>query len=376
MSKQKNFIFEQGETECETMKLKEMYYNCTECSSPIEILYINEKTNIIEFKCSINKHIKKLSIKEYMEKMKNFNNKNINDEVCIVDNHNKKYEFYCLDCNKHLCKECIKTRDHINHSKKIIIEIQPNEKELKIMENVIKYCEDKINNLVKDKFNKIKEMNNKKKESENKLKEKNEFQIKEDTIQMEKELHIKDDEYLLNKPNIKDKYENEINEIKNKYKATADNNKKIYEKELSDLNDKYKRKIKRYNYDEYIENTEYLKKLIEIIYNTYNVYNNNYYNSININTLLISIFNNRIYVKDDLNKEYENIIKIKIGKINNNNYNKNKIKYNNNLDNIISFDIDKTIFSFFNEKKKLEIVRYNKRIQNSLDININNYRVN
>ena len=163
MSKHNNFIFDQGETEGETMKLNEMYYNCTECSSPIEILYINEKANIIEFKCSINKHIKKLSIKEYMKKMKKFNNKNINDEVCIVDNHNKKYEFYCLDCNKHLCKECIKTRDHINHSKKIIIEIQPNEKELKIMENVIKYCEDKINNLVKDKFNKIKEMNNKKK---------------------------------------------------------------------------------------------------------------------------------------------------------------------------------------------------------------------
>ena len=114
--------------------------------------------------------------------------------------------------------------------------------------------------------------------------------------------------------------------------------------------------------------------MIEIIYSTYNVYNNNYYNSININTLLFCIFNNRIYIKDDLNNEYENIIKIKIGKINNNNYNKNKIKYNNNLDNIISFDIDKTIFSFFNEKKKLEIVRYNKRIQNSLDININNYR--
>ena len=164
MSKQKNFIFEQGETECETMKLKEMYYNCTECSSPIEILYINEKTNIIEFKCSINKHIKKLSIKEYMKKMKKFNNKNINDEVCIVDNHNKKYEFYCLDCNKHLCKECIKTRDHINHSKKIIIEIQPSEKELKIVENVIKYYEDKIDNLVEDKFKKKKEMNNKKKE--------------------------------------------------------------------------------------------------------------------------------------------------------------------------------------------------------------------
>ena len=55
MSKQNNFIFEPGETEGETMKLNEMYYNCTECSSPIEILYINEKANIIEFKCSINK---------------------------------------------------------------------------------------------------------------------------------------------------------------------------------------------------------------------------------------------------------------------------------------------------------------------------------
>ena len=113
--------------------------------------------------------------------------------------------------------------------------------------------------------------------------------------------------------------------------------------------------------------------MIEIIYNTYNVYNNNYYNSININTLLISIFNNRIYIKDDLNNEYENIIKIKNEKINNKNY-KNKIKYNNNLDNIISFDIYKTIFSFFTDKKKLEIVRYNIRIQNRLDININNYR--
>ena len=213
MSKQNYFNFDEGETEGETIKLNEMNYNCTECSSPIEILYINEKANIIEFKCTINNHIKKLSIKEYIQKMKKFNNKNINDEVCIADNHNKKYEFFCLDCKKHLCKESIKTRDHINHIKKIIIEIQPSEKELNIMKNIIKSYEDKISNLVKDKFNKTKEMENKLKESENKLKEKNEFQSKE--------------------------------------------NKNIYEKELSDLKDKYKRTIKRYNYDENIENMEY-----------------------------------------------------------------------------------------------------------------------
>ena len=90
--------------------------------------------------------------------MKKFNNKNINDDICIADNHNKKYEYFCLDCNKHLCIECIKTRDHINHEKKIIIEIQPNEKELKIIENVIQSYEDKISNLEKDKINKIKEI--------------------------------------------------------------------------------------------------------------------------------------------------------------------------------------------------------------------------
>ena len=72
MSKQSNFNFEEGETEDIIMKLNEIYYNCTECSSHIEILYINEKANTIEFKCINNNHIKKLSIKEYINKNKKF----------------------------------------------------------------------------------------------------------------------------------------------------------------------------------------------------------------------------------------------------------------------------------------------------------------
>ena len=120
MSKQNNFIFEDGETEDDLTKLREIYYNCTDCSSLIEILYINEKANFIEFKCINNNHIKKLSIKEYMKKMKKFNDKNIYDDICHVNNHNKKYKYFCIDCNKQLCKDCLKTRDHINHNKKII----------------------------------------------------------------------------------------------------------------------------------------------------------------------------------------------------------------------------------------------------------------
>ena len=64
MFKQGNFIFEEEGDTIESPFIKEMYYNCTECSSPIEILYINEKRNVIEFKCSKNNHIEKLSIKE------------------------------------------------------------------------------------------------------------------------------------------------------------------------------------------------------------------------------------------------------------------------------------------------------------------------
>ena len=202
MSQENDYIMETNESS-EKFQLKEIYYKCTECPSSIEILTMNEAECTIEFKCVNNNHKEKISIKDYIEKMQNFNYKNINNDECVIKDHNKnKYECYCLDCNKHLCKECLKSRNHIGHNKTNIIEIQPNQRELNIFENIIKSYEDKISNLVKDKFNKTKEMENKLKESENKLKEKNEFQSKE--------------------------------------------NKNIYEKELSDLKDKYKRTIKRY----------------------------------------------------------------------------------------------------------------------------------
>ena len=81
MSKGINFIFEEGETSKETIKLNEIYYNCRECLSQIEIININEKTNIIEFQCINNNHRKKISIKEYINEMKKFNNKNLNNDI-------------------------------------------------------------------------------------------------------------------------------------------------------------------------------------------------------------------------------------------------------------------------------------------------------
>ena len=45
MSKENDYIMETIEPE---LKQEELLYNCTECSSPIEILLINEEECIIE----------------------------------------------------------------------------------------------------------------------------------------------------------------------------------------------------------------------------------------------------------------------------------------------------------------------------------------
>ena len=171
--------------EPELFQLNEIYYNCIECSSSIEIISI--KDNYIEYKCINNNHERKILIKEYIEKMKKYNNKNNNNDECNIHNnnnndecniHNNKYECYCIECNKHLCNECLKLREHIGHNKINIIEIKPNEKEINIMKNIIKYYDNKINELEIEKYNKTKDINNKLKEYKNKLNEKKELKIK------------------------------------------------------------------------------------------------------------------------------------------------------------------------------------------------------
>ena len=125
MSKEK---VELKQTFKQIMHLNELYYNCSECVSPIEIISINEKESNIEFKCIYNNHKKKVSIKDYLDKMKNFYDKKINDDICFYDNHNQKFECYCLTCKQHLCKKCLKSRNNISHNKINIIEIQPEKK--------------------------------------------------------------------------------------------------------------------------------------------------------------------------------------------------------------------------------------------------------
>ena len=135
-----------------------IFYNCPECPSLIEILSIDEENNNIEYNC-INKryfHGKNIiSIKEYLSKMRKFSSEKINTDLCHIHsskNNNNEYVSYCFDCNCHLCNECLKTRTHINHIKNNIIEIKPMKEELKIIEEVIKDYKINLDKLKKEKY--------------------------------------------------------------------------------------------------------------------------------------------------------------------------------------------------------------------------------
>ena len=224
-----------------------IFYNCTECSSLIEIISINEESNIIEFRC-LNKDChdekKRMSIKEYFEKMEKNKQKFINEDKCRehISCKNNKYVSYCFDCNCHLCEECLKTREHICHNKNNIIEIKPIKEELNIIEEVIKDYKIKIGNLKNEKINREKELENllnaKKINEEEKIKNKLESNDKNKN----KELKLNHDKYKSDIEEIKKRYEKEIKERENKYKKDEDkiNNKYKIMKEKENIIHKLK----------------------------------------------------------------------------------------------------------------------------------------
>ena len=300
-------------------------YNCTECQSLIEILSIDEEKKEIEFKCTNkdNNHgIKIMTIAEYLKKMKNKNQNNINSDECKEHNNNK-YVSFCLDCNHHLCEECLKSRVHINHRKNNTIEVKPIPNELLIFGKIIKEYHQKIKNLNCQKIKKKKELDNiiqnkkniEEKRKDDKIKMNNEEEKKE--LDDEKEKYISDIEKI--KKNYeneikqrKDKYEKDKKEIKNKYKLQNIKENMIYEFNIKEIVKKYNEVFNNLQYDLKIKNMTNFKSINEMIFNTYNNNKNNYYNAININNILLSYSKNNEYIKNKIllkTKNYEEILK-------------------------------------------------------------------
>ena len=208
----------------------EIHYNCSECSSLIEIISINEENNTIEFNClnKNNNHPKKniIPIKEYLEKMKKYNNNKLNKDICEI--HNINYICYCFDCNCHLCKECLKTRNHLNHSKNNIIEIEPMKEELIIIDELIKDYETKIDDITREKLIKIKEMKNTFNNEQKKEEELNKENLSKNENKKQEELKLN-----------KEKYEQDINEIIKRKNEEINLRKAKYLNDIIDINNKY-----------------------------------------------------------------------------------------------------------------------------------------
>ena len=360
-----------------------IYYNCTECSSLIKILSINEDTNIIEFKC-LNKENnhgkKKMLIKEYLSKMERFRINNINENKCKEHSLNTSNKFvnYCHDCNRHLCEECLKSRAHINHNKTNLIEIKPREEELLIIEEILKDYNIKIDNLRKEKVNKENELDdiliNMKEYENNRINE----NLRNNNIKKEEELKECKKDFILEIEEIKKRYEKEIkekiekykkknNEINNKYKLNNKKEYKIHEFKMKELDREYKEKIKNLKYDIKIENMFNIIKLTEIVYNTYNVHNNNYFNSYNIKNLLLSFYNND-YIKNELikrilsNENYEETIEIiEKEKDEDKEKEKEKEKIKEEYKEIIEEEKEKIIEEYKKKIKDLEMKLNNKK---------------
>ena len=281
-----------------------------------------KKSNEIEFKC--HEHHLKMDIGEYIEKMKQYRDKNINSETC--DKHNNKYFSYCFDCNKHLCEECVKIENHIYHYKLYLLEIKP---DIKIVNKI----EDKIN---KNKT-KIKQLNDEKIKKENKLKDiwiNNINKIKEmkdknkemNENKKYKEIELYKDNYKTKIKSLKGEFENKIksikleykqkiNDIKNKYKNINRTNEYIYNNKMNIIEMKYNTIKNNYKYKDKIEKLSNLNKLNQIIYSTYINNSNNFYNSKNIMNLYCNfsqnnkkLYLNKLEEKDIMIKEQDIIV--------------------------------------------------------------------
>ena len=315
--------------ETPSLEQKNIYYNCPECQSAIEILKLDEE--FIEFNCN-NNHNNKMKIKEYLDKIKENKDKMIlndnmkqNNDIC--NKHKKEYLSYCFECNKHLCKKCLKTGTHGYHYKIYIDEVLPKHKIITKIENLIKNNDKKRNDLMENKKadeKKIKEILKENKNKIKKIKRKNE---EENNKNKEEELKLNKDKYELELEKLKKEYNNKIkvikmkynknkNEIDKKYKIINDNNEKIYNNKINRLKKEMDIIIDNYGYNEKINKITNFNDLIKIIYKTFINCNNNYYNAMNLNNIYNKYFNKDcdiVKLKENHNiiKNYEDKIKEK-----------------------------------------------------------------
>ena len=352
-------------------------YLCTESTSNIEILSLDEINNIISFKCPSH-GTRSMKIEEYLNNMKKntflynkcskcqkqqneINNSEIfnfctncnliicnkcifeHDKTHFLIKNNKRLtkcilhpknnnSTYCFDCNCHLCKECLKHRKHIRHKKQSIEEIEPSYEEINVLLKLINKYKDKMNSYEIEKNNQLIEIENKYNENKAKANDEYNINILKNKKDLDNELIESENTFNDEINEIKKIYEKEMKDKKNrlenrnksindKYKRVNENDKNTYDKKLGGLEQSYKNEIKKIE-NEFKQKTIQLKELLninDIIYTTYNEGKENYFHSLNIINLLINYYEkgNTIIKEMENNEDFMETIKQKEYEINN-----------------------------------------------------------
>jgi len=261
-------------------------YSCTECSSNIEIISIDNNEANITFRClnkdcNNNHQIQKMAISTYLKKMekntflfdkcsicnrdqssinnfpylkycikcqKTFCNEckekhtNSNDNnhflinnnergiKCLIHPNNKNTE-YCINCKIHLCEECIKTGNHLSHETKSLMHFSNINDKKQIIKNNIDFLKNTKKQMLEFKNSKINELNDllKKKKSEIENDYKNKIKLEE--IKENEEILIIESKKKEELEKIKAIYESQIKKIEIEYNLKEETIKKHY-KEL------------------------------------------------------------------------------------------------------------------------------------------------
>ena len=310
--------------------IKELYTVCPNCSSDIAILSIDENkvdeeiSVIMKYKCLNENIVNNISIKEYIKLIKENKEKKIEKLKDQCEKHlSKKYISYCFDCKCHLCEDCLKTGVHLEHVKNNIIEVKPFEEELNIIREVINDYELRIRKIKKEKENKKSEYDKLINKNKKILEEKLHNISEKNKIKKNIELENNKNKYILDIDNIKREYENKIrkrkseyleenNKIYNKYKLITEKYIINYNNKIKELINYYEKEMDKYKFEKKVENYDNKMKINIMIYDIYNNYNNNYYNSININSLLLYYINNDYInnkiMKIKLKEKYNDIV--------------------------------------------------------------------
>jgi len=432
-------------------------YSCNKCTSTIKIISIDEDEAKITFEClnqEENHQKQTLSINEYLESMGNniyingkcsicqcsqnltknlpifeycttckkvicdkckgkhieksnkidhfFINNNEKYIKCLIHLQNNKNIVFCKDCNMHLCKECLKSRKHLNHKKNALYELQLSEENKLNHSKIINLLKEEMKQLNEEKNNKTKVLKHKMNISKNKIKEEYQKKININKQNLENELKKKEEKLEKDLYDLEQKYLNDVQRIKKKFEEEKNdiicqfNKKEINIKSL--FNEKLFEDKQFYNNNEdflflqklckQIKNKNDLIIINEILKNTQEKNENNYYFNENINNAIESFKNSK---NDEIRKISNNNIQIQKNdfltseednnNINKDNFNKknnstNKAINNNNNNNTNTYN------NFYNNHKKNNVYNdhdnincyYNNRNNNNNHYNhYNNY---